>query len=199
MYCIVGLGNPGHEYHETRHNAGFLVVDRIADECGATINRSDFRSLYCKVNYQGYDILLVKPQTYMNLSGEAVAAITAYYKVNPDHVLVIYDDLDLPLGGLRFRQAGSAGGHKGLTSIINILKTQAIPRLRVGIGRPPAPIPVVDYVLTKFTKLERPVVEGIVSKGAQAGLAFVTHGVNYTMNHFNITPSATNNAGQTNR
>ena len=184
---MVGLGNPGNQYQQTRHNAGFLVIDRIAAVCGAQLNRNDFRSRYSKVNYAGKDLLLVQPQTFMNLSGEAVGAITAYYKIEPARLLIIYDDLDLPLGALRFRPSGGAGGHRGLTSVIQVLKTQAFPRLRVGIGRPADNIPIPDYVLSRFDGADRALFEAAVERGAEAALSFVANGLDYAMNHFNTT------------
>jgi PTH1 family peptidyl-tRNA hydrolase len=181
----VGLGNPGNEYQQTRHNAGFLVVDRIAAACGGQLSRTGFRSRYGKLAHAGQDLLLVQPQTYMNLSGEAVGAITAYYKIGPSHTLVIYDDLDLPLGALRFRSGGSAGGHRGLTSVLQVLKTQAIPRIRIGIGRPAGEIPVPDYVLGKFNGPDQAVFDEALARGAAAALSFIANGPEYTMNHFN--------------
>ena len=186
MFCIVGLGNPGPEYHSTRHNAGFLVVERIAKEWGFHLNKHAFQSSYCRATYQGQDLILAQPQTFMNLSGEAVGAMVRYFKIPPANVLVIYDDLDLPLGMMRFRLSGSAGGHRGLTSIIKCLGTQEIPRVRVGIGRPAGSMAVVDYVLSRFTEAEQPVFNDILNYGAKAAAAFITEGPAFTMNHFNI-------------
>jgi PTH1 family peptidyl-tRNA hydrolase len=187
LYCIVGLGNPGSQYSQTRHNAGFLVVEQLLKEYGATM-KEGFQSLYCKVNYEGRSVLLVKPQTFMNLSGQAVRAVTDYYKVDLSKVLIVYDDLDLPVGALRFRTSGSAGGHRGLTSIIEHLHTTGLSRLRLGIGRPAEGIPVPNYVLTPFAGGERESFNEIVRKAAASSLAFIRQGPEYTMNHFNINP-----------
>lgn len=189
MYCIVGLGNPGKQYQTTRHNAGFLVIDRLAETYGVAINQRDFQSRCGLWLYSGQKILLLKPQTFMNLSGEAVRAAVNFYKIPRERLLVIYDEMDLPLGSLRFRPNGSAGGHRGMGSIIEALGDQSIPRLRVGIGRPGSERPaVVDYVLTPFSTQERSVLDPMLDMAAKAAVSFVEHGAAYTMNHYNISP-----------
>lgn len=191
MYCIIGLGNPGKKYSKTRHNSGFMVVEKLSSQLGASFKKG-FQSEYTQVLHNREKVLLIKPQTFMNLSGEAVLEIVNYFKITPDEILVIYDELDLPLGGLRFRVSGSAGGHKGLTSIIRLLQTDKIARLRLGIGRPPERMPVPDYVLTGFSGAEERIFTDVVSKAAEAALAWIDKGSDYVMNNFNVTPKAEN-------
>ena len=186
LFCIVGLGNPGRQYQLTRHNAGFLVLDQIAKAWGVSIAKKDFQSLYGRITRAGQDIILVQPQTYMNLSGDAVGAIVRYFKIVPADLLVIYDDLDLPLGALRFRVSGSSGGHRGLTSVINCLGTNEIARIRLGIGRPPEGMAVADYVLTQYNAVEQSVLNEVITQGVKAAEAFIFQGAVFTMNHYNI-------------
>lgn len=185
MFCIAGLGNPGLQYQETRHNAGFLVIDRMALQAGIEVNKRGFQSVYGKGVLGGKESFLIKPQTFMNLSGQAVSACTSYFKIPVSQVLIIYDDLDLPLGKIRFRLSGSPGGHKGLTSIIQMIGTNEIPRLRVGIGRPNNGQEVVDYVLAPFSGDEKQIFMDSIQRAAVAGSSFVTEGPEYVMNHFN--------------
>jgi PTH1 family peptidyl-tRNA hydrolase len=185
LFCIAGLGNPGPQYQETRHNAGFLTIDKLAQRAGIQLNKKGFQSLYGKGMIGDQDSFLIKPQTFMNLSGQAVSSIIAYYKIPVSKLLIIYDDLDLPLGKIRFRLAGSPGGHKGLTSIIQTLGTNEVPRLRLGIGRPQNGQAVVDYVLAPFSGEEKPLFLESIAQAAIAGSFFVTEGPQYVMNHFN--------------
>lgn len=188
LYCIVGLGNPGTQYSQTRHNAGFLTVDRLLEKTGVTSLKKNFRSEYAKTEWHGNPLFLVKPQTYMNLSGEAVRLLLDYFKIPLERVIVVYDEMDLPLGALRFRLGGSAGGHRGLASVIQHLGTDRVARLRVGIGRPPEGMAVTDYVLSRFSGVEQPVFNESIIKAAEACIAFIDKGADYTMNHYNITP-----------
>lgn len=189
MFCIVGLGNPGIEYKQTRHNAGFLVVDQVADHYRACFQKKGFESLYVKMTIEERTVLLVKPQTYMNCSGRAVFSLVNYFKIARQEVLVIYDDLDLPLGAIRMRLSGSAGGHRGLASIINQLGTSEFTRLRIGIGRPDEEArSVSDFVLSPFKGNERAVFDESIERAKLAVISFVTEGPNYAMNHFNFTP-----------
>ncbi|HBE77017.1 MAG TPA: aminoacyl-tRNA hydrolase [Firmicutes bacterium] len=185
MFCITGLGNPGPQYQETRHNAGFLTIDKLAQRAGIQLNKKGFQSLYGKGTIDDQDSFLIKPQTFMNLSGQAVSSLVAYYKIPVSKLLIIYDDLDLPLGKIRFRLSGSPGGHKGLTSIIQMLGTNEVPRLRVGIGRPKNDQAVVDYVLAPFSGEEKRLFLESIEQAAIAGSFFVTEGPQYVMNHFN--------------
>lgn len=185
MFCIVGLGNPGQQYQQTRHNAGFLVVDRIAAKCDLKINKNNFSSCFGQGLIGTEKLFLVKPQTFMNLSGEAVSPLVSYFKIPLERLLIIYDDLDLPLGTIRIRLSGSAGGHNGLTSVIQSLGTNQIARIRVGIGRPPNQQPVPDYVLTPFQGEALELFLRTIDKAALAAVSFVTDGPAFTMNQFN--------------
>lgn len=184
LFCLIGLGNPGRQYLQTRHNAGFLVIDRIADEAKIKLDQKGFRSAYGKGLINGEQVILVKPQTFMNLSGEAAGPIIRYYRIPLEQVLIIYDDLDLPLGTIRIRLSGSAGGHNGLSSVLTAIGDQAVPRLRVGIGRP-VDETVVNYVLTPFSGADLGEFKASIIRAAQAGVSFVTEGAQAAMNRFN--------------
>jgi PTH1 family peptidyl-tRNA hydrolase len=168
----------------TRHNAGFLVIDQIVRKYPVVLDKKDFQSIYGKGRIGGREVLLVKPQTYMNLSGEAVAGLINYYKISLERILIISDDMDLPLGTIRLKQSGSSGGHKGLASIINLLGTNQISRLRIGIGKP-LEQSVVDFVLTPFTESEKSLLQSVITIGAEAVISFLTEGPDYTMRHYN--------------
>lgn len=187
LFCLIGLGNPGRQYSLTRHNAGFLVIDRIADETNIKLDQKDFKSLYGKGLINGEQVILVKPQTFMNLSGEAVGPVVNYFRIPLERVLIICDDLDLPLGTIRIRPSGSAGGHNGLASILTVIGNRAVPRLRVGIGRP-SDRSVVDYVLAPFGEEEMSLLQTVISRASQAAISFVTDGVQAAMNSFNRNP-----------
>jgi peptidyl-tRNA hydrolase, PTH1 family len=183
---VVGLGNPGAEYNRTRHNVGFEVVDLLASEWGLTWQHSkSWHALWAK----GEKAILVKPASYMNRSGEPLAAVASFYKVEPGEILVVLDDLALELGRLRLRPDGSAGGHNGLESIILHLGTEAIPRLRVGIGAAPSE-GAVDYVLGRFFAEELPVVEKTIERAADAVKCAIDKGVLSAMNLFNKIPES---------
>ncbi len=185
MFVIVGLGNPGVRYFQTRHNAGFLTVDQIAEDHGVTLTKKAFDSLGEQLIVEGQKVLLVKPQTYMNLSGQAVQKIVNYYKVPLEKLLVIHDDLDLPLGSIRFRKKGSAAGQKGLGSIIQLLGTDQVIRLKIGIDRPVNGQAIPDYVLEPFRGEAEVQFAKTIQYAAQAAVAFVTKGLDYSMNNFN--------------
>lgn len=154
-FAVVGIGNPGANYVNTRHNAGFMVIDSFAEELGVKIDRAKFHALCGEATVGGVHIILVKPQTFMNSSGIAVREVANYYKIPADHILVISDDITLPVGRMRLRKNGSAGGHNGLKSIIAELGSEDFPRLRMGVGEKPHPdFPLVDWVLSKFTEDE---------------------------------------------
>jgi len=184
-FLIVGLGNPGREYRQNRHNTGFMAIDRLAERLGVSFSRLESRALVTKGEYQGSRIVLAKPQTYMNLSGQAVGPLLRFYKVPLDNLLVIYDDVDLPLGTLRIRPGGGAGGQKGMSSIIERLGTQDFPRLRVGIGRPPGRMDASAYVLQDFSKTELEILNNTLDRAAEAALVFVAEGIQAAMNSFN--------------
>ena len=155
MLIIAGLGNPGKEYENTRHNAGFMVMDALAEKIGADISEKKHKALCGKGAIGGEKVILMKPQTYMNSSGESIRAAADYYKVDPEDILIVYDDISLAPGQLRIRAKGSAGGHNGIKSIIAHLGTQEFPRVKVGVGEKPKGYDLADYVLGHFTKEEQ--------------------------------------------
>lgn len=185
MKMLVGLGNPGPQYELTRHNVGFLVIDALADKVGVSSFKQQAGALVASVNYQGEKLLLVKPQTYMNLSGQAVGELARYYKIPAQDVLVIYDDMDNPFGQLRLRARGSSGGHNGIKSIISHLGTEEFPRLKVGIGRPRPGQSAADYVLEPFSSEERAALGRIIPAAVDRVLAVVDKGIVAAMNEFN--------------
>lgn len=182
---VVGLGNPGPEYKDTRHNAGFMVVDLLAAELGAGRWRARCRSLVAEAFAGGEKVVLAKPQTFMNKSGEAVAPLLRWFGLEPSDLLVVCDDLDLPLGRIRIRKKGGDGGHRGLKSVIAALGSGDFARLRVGIGRPGPEKDVVEWVLERFTAEERPFLEDSLARAVQAGLAVLEAGIEEAMNRFN--------------
>jgi len=165
---IVGLGNPGRRYAGNRHNAGFMAVDRFAGRHGISVTKEKFKSLYGEGIVNGVKVAVLKPQTYMNLSGEAIRAFLDFTKSSPEEGIVVYDDLDLPLGRIRLRQQGSAGGHNGMKSVIAHLGTEKFNRIRIGIDRPPAHLDVIDYVLGDFSKAEQDTLSGVLERVADA-------------------------------
>ena len=182
---IVGLGNPGPGYARHRHNVGFMVVDRFADRHGLRFTRREANALVAGGEFEGRPLTLAKPQTWMNRSGAAARPLLRRYARGPAELLVVYDDLDLPLGRLRLRPEGSAGGHNGLRDIIAALGTQAFPRLRLGIGRPPAGEDPADYVLSPFTADERPLVEQMLDDAVAALELVLREGVARAMTEVN--------------
>ena len=184
MKLIVGLGNPGKEYAGTRHNCGFMVIDRLASKLNINVDQNKFKGLYAKVKYHGEDIILLKPQTYMNLSGESVNAVMNFFKIDKEDLLVIYDDLDMPVGKLRLRKTGSAGGHNGIKNIIAHLNSQDFKRIRVGIDRHKY-MNVADYVLSRFSKVESEAIEQGIENAANAVLDYLDNDFNHAMNYYN--------------
>jgi len=166
MKCIIGLGNPGKLYQHTRHNVGFMVIDTLMAHFQVT-PQAKFKSELVQVKINNETVLLVKPLTYMNLSGEAVALVMDYYHIDPKDILVIYDDLDIEVGKIRVREKGSAGGHNGMKSIIQYLHTQEFSRIRIGVGKN-ALIETKDYVLGQFMKAEQPIIQDVVNRVKQA-------------------------------
>ena len=185
-WMIVFLGNPGEKYDGTRHNVGFQVGDAVAKYCGVSIRRLKSRALTAKATLGGKSVLLVKPQTYMNLSGEAVRPLADYYKISPDHVLVVSDDTALAPGRIRIRPGGSAGGHNGLKSIIQCLGTEKFPRLRMGVGAPPHPeYPMMDWVLGSLRGDDAALVSEAAVRAVKAIECCIQNGVDRAMNQFN--------------
>ena len=185
MYLIVGLGNPGKQYDMTRHNIGFHTIDYIADKYGAKLTKLKFKAVYGEATISGEKVYLVKPQTYMNLSGESVREAADFYKVDPEHIIVIYDDISLDVGQLRIRKKGSAGGHNGIKNIIAHLGTQEFPRIKVGVGDKPPRMDLADYVLSRFSKEDREKMEQAFKDAAEAVEVMIAEGPDAAMNRFN--------------
>lgn len=183
MYLIVGLGNPGKKYENTRHNMGFMVVDRLSEKTGTAVDRLKFRALTGECVIGGHKVMLMKPQTFMNLSGDAVREAARYYKLAPSHIIVIYDDIDIPLGNLRLRKSGSAGTHNGMRSIVSLLGTDQFPRVRVGIGGTSGDL--VNHVIGRISSGERKILDETVNNAADAVECFVNDGIDMAMNRFN--------------
>jgi len=182
---IVGLGNPGREYRETRHNIGFMVVDEFASHHGIKLTRVQNKAITGSGLVEDQKVILVKPQTFMNLSGQAVSALMRYYKVNREDLIVSHDDVDLPFGVIRMRPGGGSAGQKGVASIIELLGTQEFPRLRMGIGRPPGYKDAADYVLQSFSPQEKDELKNFLNKAVDALDCFIGNGLETAMNRFN--------------
>lgn len=182
---IVGIGNPGPEYEKTRHNIGFRVLSTLLRRCGVKREEAMFRGIYATAKIGDLTIGLLKPLTYVNLSGQSVKEAVRQLNLRPEQVLVVLDDAQLPLGKLRIRPKGSSGGHKGLQSIIDALQTEEIPRLRVGIGSPPEGIDLATFVLSPFEEDEEPVIGEAVERAADASIVWATEGINTAMQRFN--------------
>ncbi len=187
-YLIAGLGNPGREFRANRHNVGFMAVDRLAERLGTTFSRLESKALVARAEYDGHRLILAKPQTFMNLSGQAVASLARFYRVPHENLLVIYDDVDLPFGTIRLRPGGGSGGQKGMASIIERLGTQDFPRLRIGIDRPPGRM--AAYVLQNFNPGEVETLPLILDRAADAVLLFITQGLAAAMTKFNAASEA---------
>lgn len=185
MKLIVGLGNPGKQYENTRHNIGFDVIDALSDKFSIPLNQSKFKGLYGMGVHKGEKVVLLKPLTYMNLSGESIRAVSDYYQIDIEDIVIIYDDLDLPVGKIRLRQKGSAGGHNGIKSTVAHLGTQEFNRIRIGIDRPKNGMKVPDYVLGRFYDEEKPFTQEAVKKSAAACEAWLEKPFLQVMNEFN--------------
>ena len=186
QWLLVCLGNPGKQYENTRHNIGFMAADELERREGVKVNKLRYRALTGEMRLGDQRVLVMKPQTYMNLSGEAVKLAGAFYKIPPERVLVISDDVSLPLGKLRIRGNGSAGGHNGLKNIIAHLGTDAFPRIKVGVGAPQHPEhEMVDWVIGNFTPAEKKVVADAVGRALDAALCLMEKGVNEAQNRYN--------------
>ena len=184
-HLLIGLGNPGREYKDSRHNVGFMLVDQLAARLNAEKMRLQSKAIVTSVVWEGRKIILAKPQTYMNLSGQSVQGLLNFYKPPLENLLVAHDDLDLPFGTIRLRPGGGAGGQKGMASTIDYLGTKGFPRLRIGIGRPPGRMDPADYVLQKFSRDEAQSLSEILDRAADAALAFVQDGLDKAMSKYN--------------
>lgn len=186
MYIIVGLGNPGRQYAGTRHNMGFNVVTRIADDYKMQITIKEHKALCAKGFIGGKKVLLALPQTYMNLSGESIRELVNYYKIDPEtELMVIYDDISMDVGRIRMRAKGSAGGHNGIKNIIAELGTDVFPRMKVGVGEKPKGWDLADYVLGRFSDEENEVMRRMLAKGSDACRDFILYGIQEAMNRYN--------------
>ena len=184
-FLIVGLGNPGTQYEKTRHNAGFMVADALAAEHSASFQPWQKLGEYAKISAGEKEVFIAKPMTYMNLSGQMVSNLARFYKIPPTHILVCFDDMSLKLGDIRLRPSGSAGGQKGMKNIIELLGTDKIARLRVGIGPKPEKFDAANFVLAKFTREETPVLERAVERAVEALEVCLKDGLERAMNKFN--------------
>ena len=185
-WLIVGLGNPGREYAHTRHNAGFRCLDLIAEALNCKVDKLKFQGLYSQVSYNGKKLFLLKPQTYMNLSGRSVVQLSAYFNIPPQRIIVLFDDISLPPGRLRIRGNGSAGGHNGIKSIIQELGSQDFPRVKIGVGAKPHPdYDLADWVLSGFSAKEEKDLKVALDNGAKAALAIIDAGVSEAANRYN--------------
>ncbi len=185
-WLIVFLGNPGMKFDGTRHNAGFMAADAMAKRRGIAINRLRFKALTAQCDIAGENVLLMKPQTYMNLSGEAVGEAARFYKIPPEHIIVVSDEMALPVGKLRIRTKGSAGGHNGLKNIIAHLGTEEFPRIRLGVGAPPHPdYDVKDWVLSTFKNQDAEDMAAAAARAGEAAECYIAEGADRAMNKFN--------------
>ena len=184
-WLIAGLGNPGRKYEHTRHNMGFLTVELLAEETGVKLNKVKFKSAYNLMEFAGARCLVMRPQTYMNLSGEAVREAAQFYKIPPERILVIYDDVSLPVGKLRVRPEGSAGGHNGIKNIIAHLGTQAFPRIKIGAGAPGEGGDMIDWVIGVPSQKEREILLDSFRRAIRAAECVIEHGCGKAMNDFN--------------
>ncbi len=186
MYVIAGLGNPEAKYAGTRHNTGYDIIDELSDRYNIRVNKNKHRALIGKGKIEGMDVLLVKPVTYMNLSGESLKEVTDYYKTDiKDHMIVIYDDVDLDVGRIRIRESGSAGGHNGMKNIIERLSTKDFIRLRVGVGHKPEGYDLIDWVLGRFSGEDKEIMRNTHPKAADAVVSILQDGVSKAMSRYN--------------
>jgi peptidyl-tRNA hydrolase, PTH1 family len=184
-FVIVGLGNPGREYARTRHNIGFMLIDRICVRLNARGMKIQSKAIVITAQSESHKLILAKPQTFMNLSGQSVQSLVHFYKTPLDHVLIAHDDLDLPFCTIRIRPGGGAGGQKGIKSAIDQLGTPEFARLRLGIDRPPGRMDAADYVLQEFSQKELQILSETLDRAAEAALTWVSEGLNSAMNKFN--------------
>ena len=185
MKLIVGLGNPTVKYDKTRHNVGFEVIDRLVDKYNIPLDVSKHKGIYGKGKIEGLTVILLKPMTYMNLSGESIREVANYYKILPEDIIVIYDDINLDVGRLRIREKGSAGGHNGIKNIISQLGTEEFPRIRIGVGMKPPKMELVDYVLSRFSQEERSLMDQGYERACEALKLLLADDIPAAMNQFN--------------
>ncbi len=184
-YLLIGLGNPGREYAGTRHNFGFMLIDRLAVRLNGRGMKVQSKAIVMDARFEEHKLILAKPQTFMNLSGQSVQGLVHFYKIPLTNVMILSDDLDLPFGTIRIRASGGPGGQRGLSSILERLGTKEVPRMRLGIGRPPGRMDPADYVLQNFSRDDMQSISEILDRAADATLEFVINGLNAAMNKFN--------------
>ncbi len=184
-FLLIGLGNPGREYANTRHNFGFMAIDRLAVRLNARGMKVMSKAIVMDSKYEDHKLILAKPQTFMNLSGQSVQGLAHFYKIPNENLMILSDDLDLPFGTIRIRASGGPGGQRGLSSILEKLGTKDIPRMRLGIGRPPGRMEPADYVLQNFSRDDLKSISEILDRAADAAIEFVTNGLTAAMNKFN--------------
>ncbi len=184
-FLLIGLGNPGREYANTRHNFGFMAIDRLAVRLNARGMKVQSKAIVMDSKYEDRKLILAKPQTFMNLSGQSVQGLAHFYKIPNENLMILSDDLDLPFGTIRIRASGGPGGQRGLSSILEKLGTKDIPRMRLGIGRPPGRMDPADYVLQNFSRDDLKSLSELLDRAADAALEFVVNGLTAAMNKFN--------------
>ncbi|MDR1773253.1 MAG: aminoacyl-tRNA hydrolase [Clostridioides sp.] len=185
MYVVVGLGNPGKQYENTRHNIGYCVIDKIAQKYNVSVNKIKHKALTAEIRMGSEKVILVKPITYMNLSGESVIDIYNFYKVDLENIIVVYDDIDLDIGSLRIRKKGSAGSHNGMKSIVQCLGSKDFPRIRVGISKPDPRMNLADFVLSRFSKEDQKNIDESIEKASQAVEVIIEENIDLAMNNYN--------------
>lgn len=188
MVIIVGLGNPGRKYEQTRHNAGFMVIDELSKKYGIKIDKEECKGLTGRGEIEGQKVMLVKPQTYMNLSGECISELLHFYKISEEELIVIYDDIDIALGKVRVKPKGNPGSHNGMKNIVELLNTKEFIRVRIGTDKPPIGLALVDYVLMKLSKEEKEVLKQGIEKGVLAIEEILKNGCYSAMNLYNGEP-----------
>lgn len=185
MFLIVGLGNPEEEYSNTRHNMGFDTINKLANEYNIKINKNKFKGLCGSGIIENEKVILLKPQTYMNLSGESIKEAMAFYKIKSENIIVIYDDIDIEPGIIKIRKKGGPGGHNGMKSVISEIDTQNFPRIRIGIGKPENKGQLIEYVIGKIPQTDKDILEKATILGKEAILEIIKNGVDIAMNKFN--------------
>lgn len=185
MYIVVGLGNPGQKYYDNRHNIGFRVIDKMAKEYSIKLNKLKFKSEYNEIRINGEKVILLKPQTYMNNSGEAIKEVKDFFEVETKNIIVIHDDIDLDYSRIKVKKSGGSGTHNGLRSILNHIKDKDFPRIRFGIGKPPEYMNLADYVLGNFSKNEVENLDDFIKESVEIVEYIINNGIDNTMNRYN--------------
>ena len=185
MYLVVGLGNPEGEYSNSRHNMGFDTINKIAEKLDVKISREKYKGLYGETTINNEKVILLKPQTYMNLSGDSIIQFKNFYKIPDENIIIIYDDMDIEKGNIKIRKQGGPGSHNGMKSVIDVLNTDVFPRIRIGIGRPMFKEMTIAYVLEKISKEEREILDNAIDKATDATIDMIEKGIDKAMNMYN--------------